>query len=142
MAIGMRSLSFFALAIFGLITGSRALAQNGESVIGYWTGTITERDGGEAVQYDMSVAIDLDRNGEAVGVVSYDLGCVGVWTHATRLGPVWRFRETITGGRPNCAPHGEVELGPVEGGFRVRLMPVGQSNIGDGTLRRQPEPQR
>ena len=137
----MRNLSHLTLAIFGLMAGSGALAQNGEGVTGYWTGTITEREGGEAVEYNMSVTIDLDRTGEPFGVVSYDLGCVGVWTHASRLGPVWRFRETITGGRANCAPHGEVELGPVEDGFRVRLMPVGQSNIGDGTLRRQLEPQ-
>ena len=138
----MRSLCLSTLALFGLTAASATLARSGEGVTGYWTGTIAERDGGEVVEYDMSVAIDLDRAGQPVGLVSYDLGCVGVWTHAARLGPVWRFRETITGGRANCAPHAEVELGPVGDGFRVRLMPVGQSNIGDGTLRRQPEPQR
>jgi hypothetical protein len=137
-----RALVGLALCVLsGALLPTASSAQEGRQLVGHWTGIIAETVEGENARYRISVHLDLDRSGRPVAVVSYDLGCAGVWTNAERRGSGWNFEETITEGRDNCASHGEVELVVSGGRLDVRLIPLGQDNIGDGMLDRQPAPQ-
>jgi hypothetical protein len=115
----MRALAAAAM----LLAAAPAAAQ--EPLIGHWRGDVTETQAGETTRYRMFVSIDADRSGRPVGSVSYSLECRGIWTGAETRGGIWRFDETITAGRTNCASHVEVELAPEGEHLRVRLHPVG-----------------
>ena len=130
-------LSVRAFAAAGLFLAAPAPAQDIASLRGEWSGAVTETVDGETTRYRMFVSIDADRSGRPVAAVSYDLECRGIWTDAASDGRAWRFAETITAGRTNCAPHVEVEVVPEGDTLRVRLNPVFvPDQLAQATLRR------
>jgi hypothetical protein len=76
-------------------------------------------------RYRLFVTIDVDRHGNPVAAVHYSLQCTGIWTGAQQSDGTWRFEETITSGRANCASHVDGELVAEGDTLRVRLHPVG-----------------
>jgi hypothetical protein len=132
-----RSSIFLTLAAAFALAPSPASAQDAQSLVGRWSGDVTEAIDGRTDHYGMVVSIDTDRNGQPVASVSYSLECQGVWTGVQAVGDGWRFEETITAGRANCASHVDVELTAEPDGLHVRLYPVGApQQHGEGVLRR------
>jgi hypothetical protein len=127
------------LAAATLLLGAPASAQDVRPLIGTWVGDATETLDGETTRYRMYVTIDVDRRGSPVAAVHYSLECTGVWTGAQQDGRGWRFEETITAGRRNCASHVDGEMVPEGDTLRVRLHPVGYPNqVAEAALRRAP----
>lgn len=129
-----------ALAAAVLSIGAPAAAQDTQALVGTWAGEVTETTGGATTRYSMDVSINLDRHGNPVADVNYTLGCSGVWTEAQAQGRTWRFEETITSGRDNCASHVDGELIADGDTLRVRLHPVGYAEpLAEAVLRRAAE---
>ena len=114
-----------AFAAAALSIAAPAPAQDTRPLIGLWVGDVAETLDGETTRYRMYVTIDVDRRGNPVASVHYSLECTGVWTGARHSDRTWRFEETITSGRANCASHVDGELMPEGDTLRVRLHPVG-----------------
>lgn len=115
----------WTLAAATLSLATLASAQDARPLVGSWAGDVAETLDGETTRYRMYVTIDVDRRGVPVAAVHYSLECTGVWTGARADGAAWRFEETITSGRANCASHADGELVAEDGTLRVRLHPVG-----------------
>ena len=132
-----------ALAATALFVSASAPAQDSRPLVGSWIGDVAETVDGETVRYRMYVTIDVDRRGHPVAAVHYSLECTSVWTGAEESGGTWRFEETVTSGRANCASHADGELVPENGTLRVQLHPVGYPDqVARAVLRRTSEPNR
>jgi hypothetical protein len=131
----------YAFVAAALSVAAPALAQETRPLVGLWVGDVAETVDGETVRYRMYVTIDVDRRGNPVAAVHYSLECTGVWTGAQESGGTWRFEETVTSGRANCASHADGELVAEDGTLRVRLHPVGYPDqVARAALRRTSEP--
>jgi hypothetical protein len=129
-----------ALAAASVSTSASTAAQDVRPLVGSWVGDVAETVDGETVRYRMYVTIDVDRRGHPVAAVHYSLECTGVWTGARESGGTWRFEETVTSGRANCASHADGELVAGGGTLRVRLHPVGYPDqLAQAVLRRTSE---
>ena len=122
-----------------LCLAAPTFAQDTRPLVGTWAGDVTETLGAETTRYRMYVTIDIDRRGHPVAAVHYSLECAGVWPGAQWRERSWRFEETITSGRANCASHADGELTPDGESLRVRLHPVGYPDqVAQAVLRRIP----
>lgn len=130
---------YCGLAAILCSVSAAAPAQDTQSLVGTWIGDVAETLDGQTTRYRMYVTIDVDRRGNPVAAVHYSLECTGVWTNAQQRERTWRFEETITSGRDNCAGQVDGEL-TVEGDtLRVRLHPVGYPDqSAQAALRRNP----
>ena len=127
----------YAFSALALSVAAPAPAQDTRPLVGTWAGDVAETLDGETTRYRMYVTIDVDRRGNPVAAVHYSLECTGVWTGARQSDRIWRFEETITSGRGNCASHVDGELSAEGDALRVRLHPVGYPDqLAQAVLRR------
>ena len=125
--------------VFAAGLAGPALGQDAAELTGHWTGIIDEQ--GDIPQYTLSVHINLDPNGDPVGLVEYDaFPCAGVWNSATSDRGRWLLVETITTNVGICAEHVAIELTPrSDGDIDIRLAPIGfEVTPATGTLRPRP----
>jgi hypothetical protein len=138
--MGYRNRILFAFAAVALSVSVPVAAQDTRPLVGLWVGDVAETLDGETTRYRMYVMMDVDRRGRPVAAVHYSLECTSVWTGAEESGGTWRFDETVTSGRANCASHADGELVAENGTLRVRLHPVGYPDqVAQAVLRRTGE---
>lgn len=111
--------------VFAASSAAPALGQDAGELVGHWSGIINEQ--GSIPQYTLSVHINLDPNGDPVGLVEYDaFPCAGVWNNARHDKGTWLLIETITVNVGTCAEHVTIALTPGgDGSLDVRLAPIG-----------------
>ena len=132
-----RKSGWYVFAAAALLVAAPALAQDTRPLVGLWVGDVAEQLENEISHYRMYVTIDVDRRGNPVAAVHYSLECTGIWTGAQQSDRIWRFEETITSGRANCASHADGELVPEGDTLRVRFHPVGYPDqLAQAVLRR------
>jgi hypothetical protein len=143
MTMRSRKSAWYAFAAATLLVPAPALAQDTRPLVGLWAGDVAETVDDGTVRYRMYVTMDVDRRGVPVAAVHYSLECTSVWTGARHDGRTWRFEETVTSGRANCASHADGVLVAEDGTLRVELHPVGYpEQVARAVLRRTSETSR